>query len=173
MHAILLLICFNAYSQFSHPWLITASVWWEKVLIVLGPLFVMMESISSVVVTQKIGRDAQELVNEREVYQFPMLFAAAVCYVISGWWIVAVHIHPLSCQFKSNSETQVYPAAASSPLSSTLLGVALTSLIFLTVIGFALRRTNIIESSGLALVIAYNLWLCGSERLAFTDPVSS
>jgi hypothetical protein len=104
MHAILLLICFNAYSQFSHPWLITATVWWENVLTVLGPLFVMIEGISSVIVTQKIGQDAQELVNEHEVYQFPMLCAAAVCYVISGWWIVAVHIYPLSCEFKSDSE---------------------------------------------------------------------
>lgn len=60
-----------------------------------------------------------------------------------------------------------------SPLSSTLLGVALTAFLFLTFIGFALRRTNVIESSGLALFIAYNVWLCGFDQHSFSDPASS
>jgi hypothetical protein len=68
---------------------------------------------------------------------------------------------------------KAYPAAASSPLSSTLLGVALTAFVFLTFIGFALRRTNIIESSGLALFLAYNVWLCGFDQTSFSDPSSS
>jgi len=66
-----------------------------------------------------------------------------------------------------------YPTAASSPLSSTLLGVAITAFLFLTIIGFVLRRTNIIESSGLAVFIAYNVWLCGFDQKSFTDPASS
>jgi hypothetical protein len=49
-------------------------------------------------------------------------------------------------------------------MSSTFLGVALTALVFLTLIGFALRRTNIIESSALALFIAYNVWICGLDQ---------
>lgn len=68
---------------------------------------------------------------------------------------------------------QSYPNAASSPLSSTLLGVALTAFVFLTFIGFVLRRTNIIESSGLAVVLAYNVWLCGFDQKSFTDPIAS
>ena len=59
---------------------------------------------------------------------------------------------------------QSYPAAAETPLSSTLLGVAITAFIFLTCIGFVLRRTNVIESSGLALFLAYNVWLCGFDE---------
>lgn len=68
---------------------------------------------------------------------------------------------------------QSYPAAAASPLSSTLLGVALTSLIFLTFIGFGLRRTNVIESSCLALIVAYNVWLCGVDDALVLDPALS
>jgi hypothetical protein len=58
-------------------------------------------------------------------------------------------------------------------MSSTLLGVAITAFLFLTLIGFVVRRTNIIESSGLAVFIAYNVWLCGFDPKAFTDPASS
>ena len=68
---------------------------------------------------------------------------------------------------------QSYPTAADSPLTSTLLGVALTAFVFLTFIGFGLRRTNIIESSGLALFLAYNFWLCGFDSESFTNPSSA
>ena len=47
--------------------------------------------------------------------------------------------------------------------------MALTAFLFLTFIGFVLRRTNVIESSGLALFIAYNIWLCGFDQQSFTD----
>ena len=59
---------------------------------------------------------------------------------------------------------QCYSSIATTPLSSTLLGVALTALIFLTLIGFAQRRTNVIESSLLALYFAYSVWLCSDEH---------
>jgi hypothetical protein len=90
MHPFLLLVCFNVFSQSVHPWLTTATVWWGKTLTLLGPLFIMMEGVSSVVVVQKVGQEGKNFVNEREVYQFPLLFAAALGYVISGWWIVVV-----------------------------------------------------------------------------------
>lgn len=53
-----------------------------------------------------------------------------------------------------------YSSAATTPLSSTLFGAALTALTFLTFIGFSLRRTNVIESAGMTLYFAYNVWLC-------------
>jgi len=56
----------------------------------LGPLFIAMEGISSVIVVQKCGQEGKKLVDEWEVYQFPLLFAAALGYVVSGWWIVVV-----------------------------------------------------------------------------------
>jgi len=156
VHPFLLLVCFNAFSQSVHPWLLLATVWWERILTLSGPCFPFVEGLSSLLIVQQLGQEGKRLVHEVEVYQFPILLATAVCYVTSGFWIV-----------------MAYPAAASSPLSSTLLGVALTAFFFLTIIGFALRRTNIIESSGLALVIAYNVWLCGFDQESFSDPASS
>ncbi|TFK41211.1 hypothetical protein BDQ12DRAFT_697094 [Crucibulum laeve] len=156
MHPFLLLLCFNIFSSTPNPWLVTAADWWGKALTFSGPLFITMEGLSSLLVVQKLGQEGKRLVGEGEVYQFGLLIASAMAYVASAWWIV------LS-----------YPAAASSPLSSTLLGVALTAFLFLTFIGFVLRRTNIIESSGLALFIAYNVWLCGFDQKSFTDPASS
>lgn len=68
---------------------------------------------------------------------------------------------------------QAYPSSATSPLAATLLGAAITSYIFLTLIGFSLRRSNIIESSALALFLAYNIWLCGFDVSSISDPASS
>ena len=65
-------------------------------LTLLGPLFITMEGVSSVVVVQKVGQRGKKLINEQEIYQFPMLFAAAVCYVVSGWWIAAVRDKKIS-----------------------------------------------------------------------------
>jgi len=52
---------------------------------------------------------------------------------------------------------------AITPLSSTLFGVALTALLFLTLIGFAQRRTNVIEAAGMVLYFAYNVWMCSED----------
>ncbi|KAK0446379.1 uncharacterized protein EV420DRAFT_1767770 [Desarmillaria tabescens] len=99
------------------------------------------------------GAAGEEVSRGGEIYQFGLLIASAGTYVASAWWIV-----------------NAYPAAASSPLSSTFLGVEITALLFLTFIGFFLRRTNIIESSGLALFMAYNVWLCGFDQELSSDP---
>ncbi|KAA1471541.1 hypothetical protein DENSPDRAFT_837553 [Dentipellis sp. KUC8613] len=154
--AFLLLVCFNVFSQTVSPVLLSAAEWWGTILTLSSPIFIVFESMSSLLVAQKLGQLGRELVSEGEAYQFGLLIAAAAAYVTSAWWIVIS-----------------YPAAAMSPLSSTLLGVALTAFIFLTLIGFGLRRTNVIESSGLALFIAYNVWLCGFDQQSFSDPASS
>lgn len=148
----LLLVCFNIFSESVHPLLLNLASWWGTILTYSSPLFIIFEAMSSLLVSQKLGQVGRELVGEGEAYQFGLLIAAAAAYVASAWWIVVA-----------------YPAAALSPLSSTLLGVALTAFLFLTFIGFVLRRTNVIESSGLALFIAYNIWLCGFDQQSFTD----
>ncbi|KAI0815032.1 hypothetical protein BC629DRAFT_833927 [Irpex lacteus] len=155
VHSFLLLVCFNAFSQTIHPWIITASSWWGWILRWSSPGFIVMEGMSSLLVAQKLGQIGKAYVNEGEnvVWQFGLLIAAAAGYVASAWWIV-----------------EAYPAAASSPLSSTLLGVAMTAFIFLTIIGFVVRRTNIIESSCLALFLAYNVWLCGFDQISNWAP---
>ncbi|KAG2023532.1 hypothetical protein CC2G_001176 [Coprinopsis cinerea AmutBmut pab1-1] len=160
MHPFLLLLSFNVFSSSVNPWVLTAVDWWGKLLTLSGPLFIAMEGLSSLLVAQKLGQEGKKLIGveqpKGEFYQFALLIGTAVAFVASAYWIV-----------------DSYPSAASSPLSSTLLGVALTTFLFLTVIGFVMRRTNIIESSGLAVFIAYNVWLCGFDQASFTDPASS
>jgi hypothetical protein len=125
MHPFLLLVCFNVFSKSVNPWLVTAATWWGKFLTLSGPLFIIMEGVSSLLVAQKLGQMGKRIVGEGEVYQFVMLIATAVAYVISAWWIVVVSnwSHFLSPFL---SVCKAYPTAASSPLSSTLLGVALS-----------------------------------------------
>ncbi|THH33999.1 hypothetical protein EUX98_g139 [Antrodiella citrinella] len=151
-HPFLLLVCFNAFSHTANPWLITMASWWGRILHWSSPGFIVLEGMSSLLVSQKLGQVGKELVGEGESYQFGLLIGAAAAYVTSAWWIVAS-----------------YPTAASSPLSSTLLGAAVTAFVFLTCIGFVLRRTNVIESSGLALFLAYNVWLCGVNEKSAVD----
>jgi hypothetical protein len=118
----------------------------------------MLEGVSSLLVVQKAGQIAKELVAEGESYQLALLIGTAVAYVSAFWWIVVS-----------------YSAAASSPLASTLLGAALCTFFFLSCIGFVLRRTNVVESSGMLLFIAYNVWLCGlgsDEKSVFDSALS-
>jgi hypothetical protein len=49
-----------------------------------------MEGLSSLLVVQKLGQEGKRLVGEGEVYQFALLIASAVAYVLSSWWIVVV-----------------------------------------------------------------------------------
>jgi hypothetical protein len=156
-----------------NPLLLSLASWWGTILTLSSPLFIILESVSSLLVAQKLGQVGRELVGEGEAYQFVLLIASAVAYVVSAWWIVVVSAHPHNACTRLDSSRQAYPAAAMSPLSATLLGAALTAFLFLTLIGFGLRRTNVIESSGLALFLAYNLWLCGFDQQSFSDSASS
>jgi hypothetical protein len=159
MHPFLLLLSFNVFSTSTPvaPWIQTAASWWGTALRLSSPFAIVMEGLSSLLVAQKLGQVGRELVGSgREEIQLGLLIASAFAYVGAAWIII-----------------QTYAAVATAPLSSTLLGVALTAFVFLTFIGFALRRTNVIESSALAIVLSYNVWLCGFDRRAFSDPASS
>ncbi|KAF7347870.1 Phosphoacetylglucosamine mutase [Mycena venus] len=158
MHSFLLLVCFNIFAGPVNPWLLTAADAWGQILAFSGPLFILLEGVSSLLVVQKAGQIAKELVAEGESYQLGLLVGTAVAYVSAFWWIVVS-----------------YSAAASSPLASTLLGAALCTFFFLSCIGFVLRRTNVVESSGMLLFIAYNVWLCGlgsDEKSVFDSALS-
>ncbi|VDB84951.1 unnamed protein product [Peniophora sp. CBMAI 1063] len=146
-HALLLLLCFNVFAQSVHPIILSAADWWGAILNWSSPFFIFLEGISTLLVAQRMGQAGRSLIEADDSYQFIFLFTSAATYVVSCAWIVIA-----------------YPDAANSPLSSTLLGVAMTCLVFLTVIGLILRRTTIIESSALTLFVAYNVWLCGFSK---------
>jgi hypothetical protein len=48
--------------------------------------------------------------------------------------------------------TQTFPASDESNITPFLLGCALTTVVFLSMIGFSLKRTNVLETS---LVFVY------------------
>lgn len=160
VHPFLLLVCLNLFSsKDAHPWLGLLAQWWGHILAWSSPAFFVFEGLSSLIVVQTMGKQGRKLIDYNENWQIPLLIVSAAGYVTAAWWIVAS-----------------YPWTATTPLSSTLLGVALSSLVFLTLIGFALRRTNVIETAGMALFLAYNFWLCAdvpdtrmSEWPAFTS----
>lgn len=90
VHSFLLLVCFNAFAQSVHPWLVVAASWWGAALRWSSPGFIVMEGVSSLLVVQRLGQIGQVLVGEGETYQFGLLIAAAAAYVTSAWWIVVV-----------------------------------------------------------------------------------
>ncbi|KAG8817570.1 hypothetical protein FRC17_011170 [Serendipita sp. 399] len=108
-----------------------------------------IEALSSLIVIQSAGMISKELAGRSEGYQFALLIASASAYVASFAWV-----------FLSFAD------AASTPVTAMLFGCALTSLLFLTGIGFNMRRTNVVESSGVALILAYNIWQCTDDSFA-------
>jgi hypothetical protein len=90
MHPFLLLVCFNVFASPVNPSIFTAIELWATFLTLMGPLFIVMEGLSSLLVAQKAGQEAKKLVERGEVFQFGLLIATSVTYVISAWWIVEV-----------------------------------------------------------------------------------
>lgn len=105
-----------------------------------------LEALASLIVIQSAGMASKELAGRSEGYQFGLLIASASAYVAASAWLAISFVD-----------------AASTPITAMLFGCALTSLIFLTGIGFAMRRTNVVESSALACFVAYNVWQCTDD----------
>lgn len=79
----LLLVCFNVFSESVSPWLLTAATYWGRLLYLSSPLFIILEGMSSLLVVQKMGQVGRDLVGEGEAYQFGLLIASAMTYVVS------------------------------------------------------------------------------------------
>lgn len=101
----LLLVCFNIFSQSVNPLLLSLASWWGTILTLSSPLFIILESVSSLLVVQKLGQVGRDLVGKGEVYQFVLLIVSAVAYVVSAWWIVAVSLFNFPEVLTSNDST--------------------------------------------------------------------
>ncbi|KZT57127.1 hypothetical protein CALCODRAFT_483480 [Calocera cornea HHB12733] len=148
LHPVLLLLSFNLATPVDghiNHWVELVSWLWGTTLRYSSIIFVVVEGIASLVLVQNWGQEAITLADRGDIVQFGLLVVAAAAYVASATWIYIC-----------------FSITASSPISAVLLGVAITCLIFLTLIGFITRRTNVIESAGVALYLSYNLWLCGA-----------
>lgn len=102
MHPFLLLVCFNVFSSSVNPWLATITNLWTTVLKYGGPLFIMMEGLSSLLVAQKLGQEGKKFVGDDEVRQFGVLILTAIGYVTSAWWIAVVSAVSLSTPVAMN-----------------------------------------------------------------------
>lgn len=61
---------------------------------------------------------------------------------------------------KIKKPMQTFPSL---PLPAFLLGAALTAVLFLSLIGFSLKRTNVLETSLVFVYVVYSAWLSGVE----------
>jgi len=125
---------------------LTLESWWGTFLRYSSPIMAGLEAIASLIFIQSAGMVSKELAGRSEGYQFGLLIASASAYVAASAWVVLSFVD-----------------AASTPMTAMLFGCALTSLFFLTGIGFNMRRTNVVESSGVALILAYNIWQCTDD----------
>lgn len=115
---------------------------WEAILKALTPLFTLLEGVSTLLVIQALGQVSKYLIEERsESYQFIFLISSAATYVASAFFLY-----------------DSYKFAAATPHSATLIGVSLTSVIFLTGIAFALRKGNVVETSLMLAYLAFQIF---------------
>ncbi|KAG8757957.1 hypothetical protein FRC14_001082 [Serendipita sp. 396] len=147
----LLILVFNIFSSLSSvpSYVMTLASWWGTLLRYSSPIMAGIEALASLIVIQSAGMMSKELAGRSEGYQFGLLIASASAYVAAFAWFFLSFVD-----------------AASTPLTAMLFGCALTSLLFLTGIGFNMRRTNVVESSGVALILAYNIWQCTDDSYA-------
>jgi len=149
VHPFLLLLSFNLFSSATglSPYITTAARWWGTFLRYSTPFAAGLEGLASLIVIQSAGLRSKDLATQSEGNQLLLLIASASAYVGAAAWLLSA-----------------FADAASTPITAMLFGCAVTSLFFLTSIGFSLRRTNVVESSGVALFLAYNVWQCTNDK---------
>ncbi|ODN73879.1 hypothetical protein L202_07396 [Cryptococcus amylolentus CBS 6039] len=135
--------------SFSH-WLVNVLPFaYAQILRWVSPLFTLLEGISTLLVIQVAGRvgkgwadeeDSDEGLEWRSVVA---LIAAALVYCAGLAGII-----------------KTFPEL---PWPAFLLGLALSSVVFLSMIGFTLKRTNVLETSLVFVYVVYSAWLSGVE----------
>ncbi|KAJ9121616.1 hypothetical protein QFC22_002236 [Naganishia vaughanmartiniae] len=132
---------------------------YAQVLRFVSPLFSVLEGVATLLVAQCAGRITKAYIEEgvaddREEFEWRRMFAlvaAAVMYCAGAGWLIAAH--PLSPPF---SKTQLPPI---------LLGGALATVFFLTMIGFSRRSATVVETALIFLYVIYSAWISGKEEL--------
>ncbi|ORY78032.1 ICE2-domain-containing protein [Leucosporidium creatinivorum] len=147
----LLLLALNLYSsdstssrlvntsRLSTVWSIlkAAPGWWEWVLRTSSPIFTILEGISTLLCIQAVSRFSLRRIEQSrapDVLQLVFLVAAAGVYVVSAYFL-----------------WESYDSVPDR-ISATLIGVAITSIVFLSGISFAVQKGTVVETS---LLLAY------------------
>ncbi|OWT37627.1 hypothetical protein J008_00442 [Cryptococcus neoformans] len=122
---------------------------YAQILRWVSPLFTLLEGISTLLVIQVAGRvgkgwaDEEDRDDGLEWRTVVALVAAALVYCAGLAGVI-----------------KTFPSL---PLPAFLLGAALTAVLFLSLIGFSLKRTNVLETSLVFVYVVYSAWLSGVE----------
>lgn len=124
--------------------------YWSRVLTLASPGFALLEALSTVLVIQAAGQVATFLIEERsESFSFLFLLGSSSTYVLCALNIFLA-----------------YTSAAKEAINATLIGVSLTTTVFLSVISFSLRKGNIVEAS---LMVGTCRFVCITFDLTFAS----
>ncbi|KAK8844666.1 hypothetical protein IAR55_006515 [Kwoniella newhampshirensis] len=118
----------------------------------ISPLFTLLEGISTLLVVQVAGRVGKGWADEEEKEEgvewrsLAGLVVAALVYCAGLAGVI-----------------KTFPPSSTSSFPAFLLGSALTAVLFLSLIGFTLRRTNVLETSLVFVYVVYSAWLSSVE----------
>jgi len=169
----LLLLCLNLYhsnsssltgrsnsavenSYWAYRILVRLPGWWEAILRWTSPVFVLCEGIATLLVIQTCGQFSRFFIEERsESWQMVFLFTSATTYVLSAYFLWGI-----------------YDTAAKEPINATLIGVSVTSVLFLSGIAFGMKRGSVVETSLMLAYVVYNVYyLSGTlDPMSFLRP---
>lgn len=119
-------------------------LYWEVILRTSSPLFVILEGMSTLLCIQALSRFSGKRIERSsnpEVLQLLFLILSAAIYV--------------SCAYFLWESYDSVPDR----IGATLIGVAVTSVLFLSGISFALRKGNVVETSLVLALVSFHLYL--------------
>lgn len=77
----------------------------------------------------------------------------------------ATHLPPMQTKKPPSQAHPLSPPHSATHLPPILLGAALTTVFFLTMIGFTRRRATVVETALVFLYVTYCAWISGKEEL--------
>ncbi|WVF66666.1 hypothetical protein IAT40_001407 [Kwoniella sp. CBS 6097] len=143
---------FSIIPSFNHYLVNVLPYAYAQILRWVSPLFTLLEGISTLLVIQVAGRvgkgwaDEEERDEGVEWRSLVGLVAAALVYCAGLAGVI-----------------KAFPLSPESSFPAFLLGSTLTAVLFLSLIGFSLRRTNVLETSLVFVYVVYSAWLSGVE----------
>ncbi|GAA5864256.1 hypothetical protein JCM8547_001309 [Rhodosporidiobolus lusitaniae] len=114
-----------------------APSYWEKILRTSSPLFTILEGLCTLLCIQSVSRFTLARIDDSrspDLLKMGVLIVAAVLYVGSAYFLYESY------------------GAVPDTISATLIGVAVTAILFLSGISFSMHQGNVIEAS---LQLAY------------------
>ncbi|KWU42714.1 ICE2-domain-containing protein, partial [Rhodotorula sp. JG-1b] len=166
----LLLLTLNLYSatgEAPHPhpapaWLTyalaAAPSYWERLLRTSSPVFVILEGLCTLLCIQALSRFSLGRIQASktpDLFRMGSLILAAGVYVASAYFLWESY------------------GAVPDRISSTLIGVAVTTILFLSGISFSIQKGNVIESSLMLAYAVFQIFHLSSRPQMYTGGLLS